>query len=87
MKFYVYSIRDELTGFMTPVIEQSDAVAMRNFQMAIDSQRRDSSVMAFRPSEFTLYCLGSFDSQSGVISPATPPSLVCSGSSFSEVKK
>ena len=36
MIFGIYSIRDHLTGFMTPVIEQTDAAALRNFSLAIN---------------------------------------------------
>lgn len=82
MIYRVYSIRDRLTGFMSPVLEQSDPVAMRNFSMAIDAQRRDSSVMAFKPSDFSLYHIADFDSESGVMSAVIPPELVCSGDSF-----
>lgn len=84
MKFRMYSIRDSLTGFMTPILEQSDPVAMRNFCMAIDVQKRDSSVMAFRPSDFSMYHIADFDSDSGVICPVLPVELVCSGDSFKE---
>lgn len=84
MRFRMYSIRDRLTGFMSPVLEQSDPVAMRNFRMACDVQKRDSSVMAHDPADFELFCLAEFDSISGKIDCLSPIELVCRGSDFSE---
>lgn len=55
---------------------------MRNFAMALDSGKRDSSLMAFRPRDFTLYSLGSFNTETGVINSAGTPVAVCSGSSL-----
>lgn len=79
MIFGVYSIRDALSGFQTPVIEQNDAIAMRNFRMATDQMSRQQSVMAFKPTDFSLYRVAQFDSVSGLMSPVTPPDLVCNG--------
>ncbi|WGL31294.1 nonstructural protein [Dipodfec virus UOA04_Rod_862] len=83
MIFQVYSVRDHLTGFMTPVLEQNEAVAVRNFSMACDRLKVDSSVMAWRPSDFALYQIGSFDSDSGLVAPLSPPKLICNGDSVS----
>lgn len=75
----VYAVRDDLSGFLTPTFEQNDAIAMRNFQMATDSARRDSTLLGFRPSDFTLYKIATFDSDSGVISPLMPVELIMRG--------
>lgn len=85
MRFRMYSIRDRLTGFMTPVLEQSDPVAMRNFRMACDVQKRDQSIVAFSPSDFSLYHIADFDSETGILSPVSPLDFICQGDSFSEV--
>lgn len=79
MKYNVYCVRDELVGFMTPTIDQSDAIAVRNFLMACDSVRRDSSLMAWKPSDYSLYRVAVFDSDSGSITPVSPIERVCSG--------
>lgn len=84
MRFRMYSIRDRLSGFMTPVLEQSDSVAMRNFRMACDSQKRDSSVIAFKPDDFSLYHIADFNSETGFLQPTNPIELICSGGSFSD---
>lgn len=85
MIFKVFSIRDRLTGFMTPVLEQSDAVAIRNFRMACDVQKRDQSIMAFNPSDFSLYHIADFDSESGLLTPVQPLDFLCHGDNFPEV--
>lgn len=82
MIFSVYSIRDHLTGFMTPVLEQSDAVAMRNFEMSCAEMSGQRSLMTFRPSDFSLYRIATFDTDSGLFSVVSPPELVCQGGSF-----
>lgn len=83
MKFSMYSIRDSLSGFMTPVIEQNDAIAMRNFQMACDvHQLPADSLMRWKPDDFTLFKIAEFDSEFGTVSPIVPPVVVCSGLSL-----
>lgn len=80
MTFGIYSIRDVLTGFMTPVIEQSDAAACRNFRMACDTYPRSgSSMMQWKPEDFSFFKLGTFDSETGIISPFSQPELLTSG--------
>lgn len=80
MIFGVYSIRDALTGFMAPVCELSDAVAVRNFSSAV-SDGRPGQVMHFRPSDFSLYRIGDFDSESGSIVSFPVPSLLITAES------
>lgn len=78
MKFGMYAIRDVLSGFMTPVLESNDAVAMRNFRMATDT---NSGLMHYRPSDFALYHIADFDAELGVLTPIVPPVVVCNGGS------
>lgn len=72
----LYCVRDAKTGFMTPTLDLSDASAMRNFAHAIVSS---PSVLTSFTQDFDLYCLGSFDSDSGVVSSLVPPRHVISG--------
>lgn len=81
MLLHLYCVRDVLSGFMTPVLEQNDAIAMRNFQMACDSARSDQTLMTWRPSDYSLYRVASFDTDTGVISPVSPIEVVCVGGS------
>lgn len=86
MIFGIYSIRDHLTGFMTPVIEQTDAAALRNFSLAINRYPKEQgrSLYSWRPSDFDFFKLGEFNSETGELVPAVPPVLVSSGLSVKE---
>lgn len=89
MIFGVYSIRDHLSGFQTPVIEQNDAIAMRNFAMAVDQYPRQAgkTLMSWRPSDFDFFKIGVFDSELGRIESIYPPELVASGLSVLSMKE
>lgn len=82
MIFHFYSIRDELSGFMTPALETSDSVAIRNFQFAVDEKHHSATIMSFKPSDFSLYKVGVFDTELGQVSPVIPIELICRGSSL-----
>lgn len=73
----MYSIRDALTGYMTPVLEHNDASAMRNFRVACEQP--GSSLMYARSEQFSLYRIAHFDTDTGVLTPVQPPDLVCQG--------
>lgn len=75
----MYAIRDVLSGFMTPVLEQSDAVAMRNFRMACDRAAGQETLMRWRPSDYQLYRIAMYNSETGAVTPVCPIELVCSG--------
>lgn len=79
MKFGVYSIRDARTGFLSPTLEQSDPVALRNFEHAI--VRSGDSLFVSHPEDYHLYKLGEFDSDTGSIECLVPPALLASASS------
>lgn len=64
MKLGVYSVRDNLTGFLEPQVSLNDAVAVRAFEQACANS---SSVMGFRASDFSLYKIGEFDTETGFI--------------------
>lgn len=78
MKVFVYSMRDQLTGFTQPTFEISDAVAIRNFSFAI--QKPDTLIYA-SAKDFDLMKIGEFDSETGVLTPLSP-TLVCQGISI-----
>ena len=72
----MYSIKDAKTGFMTPVLEQNDAAALRNFSHAVN---QSDSLMHDCPNDFTLFKVANFDTDAGII--AIPnPSLVADAS-------
>ncbi len=76
MTYFMYAIRDQLTGYMQPTLDFSDASAQRNFAHAIQSS---TGIMSFRPVDFDLMCLGTFNVESGVIGQDGPPRLVMNG--------
>ena len=62
----IYAIRDLKSGFMTPTVEQNDAVAIRNFEHAV---QQGNSVLFSHASDFQLMHLGEYDTESGRIVP------------------
>lgn len=74
----VYCVHDSLSGFMHPILDQNDAMAMRNFSLMINET---NTTMRFSPSDFSLYHIADFDTVSGEILPVVPPEVVCRGDS------
>ena len=60
----MYSIKDAKTGYMTPVLEQNDAAALRNFAHAVN---QPDSIMQDCPNDFALYLVAKFDTDRAVI--------------------
>lgn len=79
MKLRMYAIQDSLSGFMTPVVEQSDPVAVRNFRMACDSANSSSTLMTWNPTDFSFYHIADYDSDTGIVTPVVPIELICRG--------
>lgn len=78
MKYGVYAIYDSAAHvFTAPTIDISDASAVRSFQQAIANS---GSVMNFKPDDFSLYQVGTFDVETGELEPFTPPSRLIVGS-------
>lgn len=77
MIYGLYCMRDERTGFLTPVPEQNDRAAIRNFYHTV--QNSDGILYSFA-ADFRLYRLATFDSDSGMISPVSPVEFIASGS-------
>lgn len=69
MKFNVYAIRDVHTGFMSPTIDVSDQSAIRNFAHAV---MQEHSLMHTHAPDYSLYRIGVFESESGVIESILP---------------
>lgn len=81
MNFIVTSLYDEKTKqYMVPVMEQTEAVARRNFAYALSS----NTSLAFAASDLRLYQIGTFDSDTGIISSISVPNLIADGKEFSK---
>lgn len=76
----VYSLKDELTGFGLPTVHDNDRVAMRSLQLAFEQP--EPNIFRSNPSDYTLYCIGQFDTEVGLISSNATPRRVCSMSDF-----
>lgn len=82
MKYPIISYKDNKVGFMPPQCEQSEVAAIRGFSYALNSK---DGIMNFAPSDFDLYKVGFFDTETGLIEAFTPV-MLCSGSSVYGVK-
>ena len=69
MKFGLYCIKDAKTGFMTPVVEQNDAAALRNFSHAVN---QSESIMHDSPNDFSLFKVSYFDTDAGIVGIPNP---------------
>lgn len=78
MEQRLYSIRDRKSGYLPPVVDVNDETAKRNFAFAI--QRGDSMYLAF-PDDYDLYFVGTYETESGEITPCNPL-FVASARSF-----
>lgn len=76
MMYNIYAIRDVKTGFMTPTTDLNDEAARRNFIHAVWNTE---GVLHSFCSDFDLYCLGQYDTDSGAIVPETAPVHILSG--------
>lgn len=74
MLFNVYSVRDVCNGFGSPICDHNDATAARSFNDAIT---RDG---VYRPTDYDLYRIGEFDTNTGRVTCLDYPELVARGS-------
>lgn len=70
MNFGVYAVRDVKSGFQTPTCQVNDAVAIRGFASAV---MQSDSVLFTHASDFSLYKIADFDSDSGKLVPLALP--------------
>ncbi len=79
MKYGIYCIFDDAAGvFTAPTIDISDESAIRNFQKMCSEA---GSMMNFKPTDFSLYCVGYWDAETAKIESIVPPSRLIIGSS------
>lgn len=78
-----YSIYDAAAkAYMRPMFMQTDGLAMRVFKDAINSE--EQSDISKHPEQFTLFKIGEFDDQKGVINSTDKPELLASGHEVKE---
>lgn len=83
MKKPVYAVRDARVGFMTPIVDDNDASAMRGFENAVIS---GEGYFANFASEYDLFRIGVFDTEQGQFVNEMPD-LLCSGASVLLAKR
>lgn len=78
MVYNVYSVLDVNVGYGMPVVQDNDAVAMRSFENGCVDK---SSVWHTHCSDFSLMCIGTFDTNTGELTPS-PVRKVCNAYDF-----
>lgn len=74
MKYPMFSIFDAVTRqFSVPAVHNNEAAASRNFAEVFKD--------VFQPEDYSLYCVGEFDTENGSVSP-TEPYVVCRATDF-----
>lgn len=73
MIYGVFSIKDAKTGYLPPTFDINDLSAMRNFEHACQNP---DSLFFTHPQDYTLYCIGSFDTDSGELTVMQPNYLM-----------
>ena len=79
MKIMLFSVFDDKLGeFNTPMAFQSRGLASRSF---LDELKREdpSNMLNKHPEDFTLYHVGSFDSQNGSFESPSVPECILRG--------
>lgn len=75
----MYTILDTKSGVFGPLMSfLNDHTAIRSFQEMIIS-RDEGSLLALYPTDFTLYCIGTFDNENGSIQTLPAPNLIMTG--------
>ncbi|UPW41040.1 nonstructural protein [Sigmofec virus UA08Rod_5692] len=75
----VYSLRDALSGFLSPTFESNDQVAYRNFEHVV---LEGGSLLSSHAADYTLMKIGTFDSETGQLVSLDPPETIVNGNSI-----
>lgn len=84
MNYNLYAMRDNLVGFLSPMVDDNDESAKRNFALMIQNS---NGVLGFRPKDFDLFKIGSFDTKTGIVMPLSPIEYIVSGNAMIGVKE
>ena len=79
MIYGLYAIKDSKTAFMPCNVDYNDASAIRNFEHAVMAP---DSLMRSHPGDYALYCLGSYDTETGVIVARINPEQIADASAI-----
>lgn len=77
MIYNIYVYRDKLKNdYSIPMVEVNDLVMRRNFENLCTNDH----IVSFKPQDYDLYCLGTFDTVSGEFETHIPEFIVNGGS-------
>lgn len=76
MKFIVMSLKDALKGYQGMSLVENEPVAIREFTNAVNS----NEIMKKNLPDYSLYKLGTFDTETGVLDNTDCPKLLVSAS-------
>lgn len=79
----IYCVRDERVGFMSPTMDTNDQTATRNFEFALS---RAESIMHTHKGDFSLFRLGTFNTETGEIVLESIPKIIVRGNDYAESK-
>ena len=80
MIYQIFSIKDAQTGFNAPVLDTSEAAAMRGFRASLIQSYSELKAMSVSLDELSLYCFGTFDTESGAFDLLPLPKFLMAGS-------
>ena len=74
MLYNVYSVRDSKVGFGNPFVDVGHASAQRGFFYAYANA---TNIVNFSPADFSLYYIGTFDTDTGALEKIAPTFVCC----------
>lgn len=83
MKLGIYSMKDALNGFMNIFPEQNDEMAKRGFLHSLKYAKSDSLFFS-NPQDYSLYKLGTFDTESGKLEVISTPEFIVGGVKYED---
>lgn len=72
MVYPLYVIRDVKVSYGTPYAMNNNDAAQRDFSFKL----HNNEILGFSPSDYSLYRVGSYDTESGKITPEDPVFIV-----------
>lgn len=78
MVMVIASMKDELNGFMNLFLEKSNDIVKRNFMHTL-AVAEPSSLFYSHPEDYSVWVVGTFDSDTGVVDLYATPELIVRG--------
>lgn len=80
MKIIVAVLDHAVGAFSVPFFDSSKASALRNFSDAVNDSSNPNNMWHKHPEDYSLYFIGEFDEQKGLLIPLTHEKLVTAAS-------